>query len=85
MNFTKVSIATLYKKSPHQKILQMLLMMKFSGYHFKYNQWHIVTLDNIKSRYKPALFKILQNHSDSICNIQFSNKGNTLIIFLLVF
>ena len=63
----------------------MLLMTDLLGYHFKYIQLYIVTLDKSKPRYKPELFKIPKNPPDNICNVQFSNKGIKLIVFLLAF
>ena len=54
--------------------------------HFKYIQWYIQTLDNIKSNLcQPELSKVTKKHPDSICHLQFSNKGNELINFPSIF
>lgn len=86
MNFIRISVASLDKKS--LKDIENVINDETDSlpFHFKHMQWYIAILNNNKLKlYKPELPKITKKPADTIYNVQFSNKKIQLINLSLIF
>ena len=86
MNFTRISIASLNKKSLKDIVNVVNDETVRLPSHFKYIWGYIATRGTIKSKlYKSEWLKVTKKPPDDICHFQFSEKGIQLINLSSIF